>query len=167
MILRSWIYSSALFLLSCGVSVPADIDTISTFGIKPETPLSEVDQLHMLVWNVHEMGDENFQEDFRELSKGKDLILLQEALNSSEAIQLFEERKKTAWVFAAAFYKDGETAAGVATGTTLPILDYEFQRSEFPEPTSRKPKMTLITSLDMGRNEPLIVVNFHGLVFRL
>lgn len=161
-----WHFAVLTLLSACGVFVPSDENVIQIYGDVPLEPANKTDELRLLLWNVHEMGDPHFKDDFIELSKDKDLILLQEAVNSEESIETLEAKVGMAWVFSTAFIRDNGVSAGVVTGTSFPVLESDFNRSPKREPFSGKPKMTLITKIDTGHRHPLLIINFHGLVFR-
>lgn len=69
-----------------------------------EQPLPEITQktFRLLVWNLHKGQDAGWQQTLNRLAQGRDLLLLQEVLNTQELAAQYSSRFSTA-LYASAF----------------------------------------------------------------
>ncbi len=122
-------------------------------GLSPE-------RISIFDWNTYKGQRKNWESDFQEFSKGKDIILLQEAALTQNLQQNLEE-KTLHWNMNSAFrYKGLET--GVLLASTVPPLNSCGLRTD--EPLIGVPKTILISRYNI-KNSPkdLLVANIHAI----
>lgn len=140
-------------------------DSLRIFGGGGQDKIKS--EFKVLIWNIYKARKRDWEQDFKSLSEGKDLILLQEAVAQTRFDVLFDMPKKMEWVMARShtnFRTLCET--GVKTGCNASSSSHSFLVSPDVEPFLKTPKMILITCYDMeGSEHPLMVVNMHAINF--
>lgn len=124
----------------------------------------DANNITILNWNIYKGDRKNWAKDFRQLSKGKDLVIIQEArLNP----QVKEALKKQSihWTLNTGFYVNDE-ATGVLTGSRVkPVSSCGLRTTE---PFLRLPKTALVNQYELtGTDEKLLVANIHSINFTL
>ncbi len=118
----------------------------------------------LMTWNVHKAEEQDWPQDFARLSKGQDLVLIQEA-HLTPLFRSVLKESRFHWVMARAFdYKGAET--GVLTAGKFEPSATCLTR--IPEPLIRVPKSSLLSRYRLdGSGEELWVANLHGINFTL
>jgi len=138
----------------CHVAGPGGIDEAAR-GLSRE-------HIAVLSWNIYKQGGEEWQRDFRRLSRQRDLLLLQEALLDAELEGELEEADYH-WAMSNAFYRGG-SASGVLTASSQEALAHCSQYVS--EPIIRIPKSLLVSRYPIaGTSQNLLVANVHGINF--
>lgn len=121
----------------------------------------------ILVWNVHKGADKNaWALDLRNVSSGKELVLLQEAMKDDYMPSVLRGLPSFGWMFATSWIKTPEMfETGIASGSVASHIDATFRRSPGREPFTDTPKVTLITTYQLFSGEILKVANLHGINF--
>jgi hypothetical protein len=103
-------------------------------------------QLRVLVWNIAKGEKDGFASDFRTISSGADVVLIQEYLQSEKTKQVFSTLDSMLFKIAISFrYKKKDSVAtGVATGSTAKPIKAIPLVSEDREPLIHTPKTTLV-----------------------
>ena len=115
-------------------------------------------------WNIHKGKAEGWVDDFDTLSRGTDILILQEAYLTDKLKQTLALEYHQ-WDLAAAYtYQKVEagvlTASKVATNQICTLKD--------KEPITRIPKSILITRYPiLGTNQELLVANIHAINFTM
>ncbi|PZO88965.1 MAG: endonuclease/exonuclease/phosphatase family protein [Micavibrio aeruginosavorus] len=142
---------------------PAEI--LQTFGRPCKNALGE--RFSVVIWNMYKGRRPNWQEDFKRLIEGKDLVLLQESVINTRFDPMFSETEYHEWVMARS-HRNLKTlaATGIKTGSSAASIQSNFYISPDVEPIFKTPKMMLATkyALEGGRGE-LLVVNIHAINF--
>ncbi|MGO4894327.1 endonuclease/exonuclease/phosphatase family protein [Flavobacterium sp. W21_SRS_FM6] len=141
------------------------VESIKIMGTASKETLST--DFSVLLWNVFKCQKKGWQEDFKTLSKDKDLILLQEAILNSPFDNYFSQSTQYQWMMARSF-KNLKTRieTGVKTGSTVPASDYVFSASVPSEPLSQTKKMVLACEYPLPEyGQRLLVVNCHLINF--
>jgi endonuclease/exonuclease/phosphatase (EEP) superfamily protein YafD len=146
--------------------VPEDDKSLITVGKCSEKSLPEKD-LKVLIWNVYKGKDPRWEKEFREIIRGHDLVLLQEAVTDELMPKIWrEDFAKYAWNMAASFHLNAEHATGVVIGARAEFFDLKFVRTKSRELFLLTPKIALLSQFKIAhRKERLMVVNTHSLNF--
>lgn len=112
-------------------------------------------------WNMRKTSLPNWREDYDRLTRGMDLILLQEASLRPDTVG--DLPAVPYWSFAPG-YRTRDAITGVLTLSRVePLTRCTFVTAE---PVLRSPKATSITQFGLtGREETLLVVNLHSVNF--
>jgi len=125
------------------------------------------ESIKILNWNIYKGKRVAWKNDFIELARGMDIILLQEARTTDDNLGFFSVNRMGG-AFARSFLYHGESAyaTGVMTLSKSKPISIEYLKTEFKEPLSRTPKITLLTKyLFKKKQTTLLVVNTHGINF--
>lgn len=121
-------------------------------------------EIDLLIWNTHKGQDASWRAEFAELSRDRDLLVLQEALLGDELRNLLR-RRTLSWNLATTFVRF-RTETGVMTVSPVAPASACVQRTM--EPLLSLPKSTLISEYPLkGRRETLLVGNVHAINFSL
>lgn len=129
----------------------------------------ENDTLHqtrisILSWNMFKGQTEKWDMDLQRLSRGKDILLLQEALLNGKLQQLLKSNGFS-WSMNGAFKLNGKEAGVLSAAKLLPLDSCGLRHSE---PITRVPKSMLANTYRLeGVPGDLLVVNIHGINFTL
>ena len=108
--------------------------------------------------------EENWAKDFRQLSDGQDLVIIQEARLSPEVKETLK-KQSIHWTLNTGFVVNDE-ATGVLTGSRVKAVSSCGLRTT--EPFLRLPKTVLVNKYDLsGTDEKLLVANIHSINFTL
>lgn len=118
----------------------------------------------LLNWNIYKGQKDNWAEDFRKLSDGQDLLIIQEALLNPEVTETLKQQS-IHWTLNTGFYFNDE-ATGVLTGSRVQPVSSCGMRTT--EPFLRLPKTVLVNKYELsGTDEKLLVANIHSINFTL
>ena len=118
----------------------------------------------LLNWNIYKGEEKNWAKDFRQLSDGQDLVIIQEARLSPEVKETLKEQS-IHWTLNTGFVVNDE-ATGVLTGSRVKATSSCGLRTT--EPFLRLPKTVLVNKYELsGTNEKLLVANIHSINFTL
>jgi len=119
--------------------------------------------IRLLNWNIQKQRNTDSTSDLRNLSDGKDLILIQEASLREETINHADSSKH--WSFAPGYLLDGEVTGVMTLSSIKPLTQCSFVTLE---PILRTPKATSITEYALSDTDlTLAVVNMHVVNFSL
>lgn len=123
-------------------------------------------QFTLLSWNTHKQRDPRFEAELAYFTADVELVLLQEAIEVEPVWSLLPEMR--GWTLVVAFeYGRGEIATGVATGSAATTVREQALLSPHREPLVRTPKSALVSWIEIeGADQPLVLVNLHGINFR-
>jgi endonuclease/exonuclease/phosphatase (EEP) superfamily protein YafD len=123
--------------------------------------------IEILLWNVFKCKKKGWEDDFKTLICGKDLILLQEAILNSPFDIHFKRSLKHQWIMARSFRNiKTNIETGVKTGSTVAAKQHAFSVSKHSEPISQTKKMLLATVYPLTTSGQLLfVVNTHLINF--
>lgn len=141
------------------------IESLKTMGSASKQLMGP--DIEVLLWNVFKCKKKGWQEDFKTLTRDKDLILLQEAILNTPFDSHFNKSLQHQWMMARSF-KNLKTniETGVKTGSTVAAEKHYFSVSKYSEPISNTKKMLLATVYPLfAPNQSLLVVNSHLINF--
>ncbi|MCI5144549.1 MAG: endonuclease/exonuclease/phosphatase family protein [Candidatus Electrothrix sp. AR3] len=121
--------------------------------------------IHILVWNIAKGKKNRFVDDFKQVSKNKDVVLLQEFHQNDQIDQALFQNTSFFYSIATSFIYDKDNSpTGVATGSTVQPAGSSFQITKHLEPFVKTPKATLLTEYPLADSQhKLLVVNIHGM----
>ena len=145
---------------SCTPDHPPGLHKVSA---QPEAVL-DAEHISLLNWNVYKGQRDNWADDFSQLIKQQDILVLQEALLDTELFRAIHMQFLN-WSMNAAFYYD-EVEAGVLTASRVRAVRSCGLRAA--EPLIQIPKTTLLSEYRLSRGgQNLLVANIHGINFTL
>ena len=130
-----------------------------------EQPLPEITQktFRLLIWNLHKGQDAGWQQALNRLSQGRDLLLLQEVLNTQELAEQYSSRFPTA-LYASAFAYLQQQSGVEILSQFAPRFYCAGAKSE---PWIRIPKVGAAMSLPLPNGQALLLVNVHLINFEM
>lgn len=137
-------------------------DALRSAKASPDNALDARD-IDVFNWNVKKTSLPNWREDYGRLTRGMELILLQEASLAPDTVG--DLPAVPYWSFAPG-YRTHRAITGVLTLSSVePLTRCTFVTAE---PVLRSPKATSVTQFGLaGRDETLLVVNLHAVNFSL
>jgi endonuclease/exonuclease/phosphatase (EEP) superfamily protein YafD len=132
-----------------------------TAPLRPAVVGLDAENIGLVNWNVKKTSLPNWRRDYRRLTRGKDLILIQEASLGPDTVDDLPVAPH--WSFAPG-YRAPNAITGVLTlSRVAPLARCSFATVE---PLLRTPKATSVTQFSLrGRQETLLVVNLHSVNF--
>ena len=126
-------------------------------------PSLDPNSIRLVNWNVQKTSRPSWEDDYRVLAHGRDLVLIQEASLREDTIGDMDASKH--WSFAPG-YRSSNQVSGVLTLSSIkPLTQCSFVTLE---PVIRTPKATSITEYALSESDvTLIVVNVHAVNFSL
>jgi endonuclease/exonuclease/phosphatase (EEP) superfamily protein YafD len=144
--------------------VPDPENVITTIGEVKKAELNP-GSIKMLIWNLYKGQRKSFENSFLELAKSKDILILQEMFLDHKMVSLFNRLGDFYFVGATSFIDSG-VRTGVLTAAQSRARDSKYIRSNFNEPVSKTPKMSLLNYYAVrGFKSELLVVNTHAINF--
>ncbi len=139
-------------------------DTALHIGEAKQVPLSPI--IRCLVWNIWKAKRRGWLEEFSQLCRDKDLVILQEAVSNAPSDAFFARNDSFEWVMARS-HKHPRTAieTGVKTGCIAASLSSTIYASPHSEPIVNTQKMLLQTVYPLSNGYELLVLNMHAINF--
>lgn len=147
-------------------TIPPIKESYLIFGEHQESILS-ADSIKIFVWNLFKGEKKNWNQDFKKLSQGHDILMLQEAFLNSNMRDIFEASQHYRYEMAVSFiYRKDDVATGTVIGSRFSPVQSGFIRSEFFEPFIKTPKTMTYAFYPLdGKVESLLVINIHAINF--
>ena len=117
----------------------------------------------LLVWNLHKGQDAGWQQALNRLAQGRDLLLLQEVLNTQELATQYSSRFPTALYASAFAYLQKQSGVEILS-QFAPRFYCAGAKSE---PWIRIPKVGAAMSLPLPNGQALLLVNVHLINFEI
>ena len=130
-----------------------------------EQPLPEITQktFRLLVWNLHKGQDPGWQQALNRLSQGRDLLLLQEVLNTQELATQYSSPFSTALYASAFAYLQQQSGVEILSQ----FAPHFYCAGAKSEPWIRIPKVGAAMSLPLSNGQALLLVNVHLINFEI
>ena len=130
-----------------------------------EQPLPEITQktFRLLVWNLHKGQDAGWQQALNRLAQGRDLLLLQEVLNTQELATQYSSRFPTALYASAFAYLQQQSGVEILSQ----FAPHFYCAGSKSEPWIRIPKVGAAMSLPLSNGQALLLVNVHLINFEI
>ena len=117
----------------------------------------------LLVWNLHKGQDAGWQEALNRLAQGRDLLLLQEVLNTQELAEQYSSRFPTALYASAFAYLQQQSGVEILSQ----FAPHFYCAGAKSEPWIRIPKVGSAMSLPLPNGQALLLVNVHLINFEM
>ena len=130
-----------------------------------EQPLPEITQktFRLLIWNLHKGQDAGWQQALNRLAQGRDLLLLQEVLNTQELATQYSSRFPTALYASAFAYLQQQSGVEILSQ----FAPHFYCAGSKSEPWIRIPKVGAAMSLPLPSGQALLLVNVHLINFEM
>lgn len=120
----------------------------------------------IMVWNNYKGEKKDWNKDYNNLKKNKDILLLQEyyskTMDDFELDEIFSYDIATSFIY----LKEDYAKTGVSTGANTKAYSVFFDRSYYTEPIINTPKVSIFTTYDLRDcADDLLVVNTHAINF--
>lgn len=130
-------------------------------------PPTSVDHLTIITWNAHKYADQNFFWDLKKLSAQADILMVQEAVHSTNWQAAFASYLPFSFSFFKSFCTRDDKATGVQTAARYLLKDNKNIISMDTEPVSFTPKVTGLSRIEVPGHGQVLLVNTHALNFNL
>lgn len=117
----------------------------------------------LLVWNLHKGQDAGWQQALNRLAQGRDLLLLQEVLNTQELATQYSSRFPTALYASAFAYLQQQSGVEILSQ----FAPHFYCAGAKSEPWIRIPKVGAAMSLPQSNGQALLLVNVHLINFEI
>lgn len=117
----------------------------------------------LLVWNLHKGQDAGWQQALNRLAQGRDLLLLQEVLNTQELAAQYSSRFATALYASAFAYLQQQSGVEILSQ----FAPHFYCAGAKSEPWIRIPKVGAAMSLPLSNGQALLLVNVHLINFEI
>lgn len=117
----------------------------------------------LLVWNLHKGQDAGWQQALNRLAQGRDLLLLQEVLNTQELAAQYSSRFPTALYATAFAYLQQQSGVEILSQ----FAPHFYCAGAKSEPWIRIPKVGAAMSLPLSNGQALLLVNVHLINFEI
>ena len=117
----------------------------------------------LLVWNLHKGQDAGWQQALNRLAQGRDLLLLQEVLNTQELAAQYSSRFPTALYASAFAYLQQQSGVEILSQ----FAPHFYCAGAKSEPWIRIPKVGAAMSLPLPHGQALLLVNVHLIHFEI
>lgn len=124
-------------------------------------------EFSVITWNAHKFADKNFVPDLIQLSHDADMILIQEAMHSTELQNLLLSQFDFSFSFNKSFCTADKQATGVMNASRYPLLNNSTLVSPDTEPVSFTPKVSGYSVINVPEIGIVHIINTHGLNFNL
>ena len=117
----------------------------------------------LLVWNLHKGQDAGWQQALNRLAQGRDLLLLQEVLNTQELATQYSSRFPTALYASAFAYLQQQSGVEILSQ----FAPHFYCAGAKSEPWIRIPKVGAAMSVPLAHGQALLLVNVHLINFEM
>ena len=117
----------------------------------------------LLVWNLHKGQDAGWQEALNRLAQGRDILLLQEVLNTQGLAAQYSLRFPTALYASAFAYLQQQSGVEILSQ----FAPHFYCAGSKSEPWIRIPKVGAAMSLPLPNGQALLLVNVHLINFEI
>ncbi|WP_127718142.1 endonuclease/exonuclease/phosphatase family protein [Halobacteriovorax sp. HLS] len=170
-----------LVALACTLSIQSTHSFFS-FGRFKTPPLDEMhlvrgkakrtslnpDNISILVWNIYKGKNDSWREDFPELSKDRDLLLIQETDSDLRVQNTLEKMKDFRWDTGISFTYSKKVGSftGTLIGSKVEPKKVDVLRSKYKEPLVRTHKVITSALYPIeGKSESLLAITIHAINF--
>ena len=140
-------------------------DELQLLGQPRQTSLGPT--IRCLVWNILKGRRRSWAQDFSELVRDRDLVLLQEAVVNAPSDSMFTESQRFEWIMARSHrHPRTHIATGVKTGSVAASVERRVYLSPHSEPIVNTQKLLLVTRYALiDEVDTLMVLNMHAINF--
>ena len=117
----------------------------------------------LLIWNLHKGQDAGWQQALNRLAQGRDLLLLQEVLNTQELAAQYSSQFPTALYASAFAYLQQQSGVEILSQ----FAPHFYCAGAKSEPWIRIPKVGAAMSVPLAHGQALLLVNVHLINFEM
>lgn len=125
-------------------------------------------EINIFAWNMYKGRMEGWEQDYKKLTPGHDILLLQELWMDGPMLKVFKEDQVFSYHMATAFIdtEENNAASGVGIASEVRPTKTFFQRSKYKEPFIGTHKMVLFASYPLeGNSHELLTGTIHAINF--
>jgi endonuclease/exonuclease/phosphatase (EEP) superfamily protein YafD len=159
-ILFSFLVNAADISILCNQETLQDIYFSNQIIPRAGRPANEVT---LITWNAHKLADENFFYDLKKLSTDADILMVQEAVHTTNWQNAFAAYMPFSFTFFKSFCW-GDSANGVLTGSRFPLSRNTAVLSPGTEPITFTHKVSGYSQIVIN-NQVVHIINTHALNF--
>ncbi len=126
--------------------------------------IRNVSEITLITWNAHKFEDKQFVTDLKKLSDTSDLMLIQEAMHSTNLQNSFANSFPFSFSFHKSFCTSDRKATGVMSAARFLLQNTLTLVSPGTEPFSFTPKVSAYSQMIVN-NQIVHVINTHALNF--
>ncbi len=126
---------------------------------------NESGEFTVLVWNVFKYKRENLFSDLKKLSEVSDIMMIQEAMHTSEWQETFSQQMPFSFSFFKSFCTENNQATGVKNAARFKLMNDVILVSPGREPILNTPKVSGISRVDIPGYGSVLIVNIHAINF--
>lgn len=147
---------------------PNDSNILLDIGQPSSRAELNPDDVKVLVWNMYKGDKPTWERDYKNLSRGMDILMLQEIyLDYNMSKVLYEDSRRgynvaTAWVDT----KNRNAPSGVGTASHITPVNVDYHQTHYREPLIKTHKMAIFVEYPIGgSNKTLLTANLHAINF--
>lgn len=125
------------------------------------------ENLTLINWNAHKLGDKKFLPDLLKLSADADIITIQESMHSDDYQTAFESNFAFNFSFNMSFCDKNKQATGVMNMARYNIEANKTLVSPDKEPITNTPKVSGYSAVQVPNLGLVHIINIHALNFNL
>jgi endonuclease/exonuclease/phosphatase (EEP) superfamily protein YafD len=138
--------------------------------VRGKAKVKELNPEHMsfLVWNIYKGKKDAWKRDFYDLSKDKDILLIQETDSNPKVQNTLEKMKDFRWDTGISFTYSKKVGSftGTLIGSKVDPSDVKVIRSKYKEPLVRTHKVITSAYYPIkGKEETLLAITIHAINF--
>jgi len=148
--------------------IPSDDKVLIEINGSQKMNALNPDSINLFVWNMYKGDKPHWKRDFLNLSRGKDVLMLQEVYLDYQMASVMYSDDTFTYNMATSFIdtKNRNSPTGVATASPVAPQHAYWVRSIDREPIIKTPKMLMITEYPIaGSGDTLLTVNIHAINF--
>ncbi len=126
---------------------------------------NESGEFTVLAWNVFKYKKENLFSDLKKLSETSDIMMLQEAMHTSEWQETFSQQMPFSFSFFKSFCNENNQATGVQNAARFKLMNDVILVSPGREPVLNTPKVSGVSRVDIPGHGSVLMVNIHAINF--
>lgn len=169
--MKTYILHSLFILIA---ALPAFADTTSVLCQSTQNQISFANiiqersssaELSVVTWNAHKLADPQFIRDLGQLSQSSDVIMIQEAMHSTQIQNYFTSHFNFSFSFYKSFCDRNNQATGVMNASRYLLESNRTLVSSRTEPFTHTPKVSGYSALQIPEIGTVHIINTHALNF--
>lgn len=143
-------------------------EALSTYGVARDRELKS-DSINVLVWNIKKTQEKPWKSEFSEYSRGKDVMLIQEAYDNDRFLETIKSYEGYRWDMGKSFSyaRYDNRATGTMVASTAEPEEVIVTHTPDHEPITNTPKSLTYAKYGLeGSDKSLLVISVHAINFR-
>lgn len=141
---------------------------LETFGAARDRELKS-ESIKVLIWNIKKTQMKSWKAEFSELSRGKDLFVIQEAYNNDHFVDTIKSYEGYRWDMGKSFTyaRYNNLATGTMVGSSAEPEEVLVTHTPDHEPVTNTPKAMTFAKYGLDHSDKsLLVISVHAINFR-